>query len=101
MNNRSALPKNVRQAFAMLDSLTSHEEKSHFLMQPKSDFVCEQHFGLGLWIRNNWIYGAEDDSCLRMLAGLSKDEVCLQHPDTVSGRFLENYYDHLKRVDKG
>ena len=101
MNNRSALPKNVRQAFAMLDSLTSHEEKNHFMKQSKSDFVCEQHFGLGLWIRNNWIYGAEDDSCLRMLAGLTKDDVFLEHPDTVSGRFLEKYYDHLKRVAKG
>ena len=101
MNNANNIPKTVRQAFAMLDSLTSHEDKGHFLKQSKSDFVCEQHFGLGLWIRNNWIYGIEDDSCLRVLAGLGKDEVCLEHPDTVSSRFLEKYYDHLKRVDKG
>ena len=101
MNNANNIPKTVRQAFAMLDRLTSNEDKSCFLMQSKSDFVCEQHFGLGLWIRNNWIYGTEDDSCLRILAGLGKDDVCLEHPDTVSSRFLEKYYDHLKRVDKG
>lgn len=101
MNNANNLPKTVRQAFAMLDSLTSQEDKNCFLMQSKSDFVCQQHFGLGLWIRNNWIYGAKDDSCLHMLAGLGKDEVCLEHPDTVSSRFLEKYYDHLKHVDKG
>ena len=100
MNNANNLPTSVRQAFSMLDSLTSHEDKSYFLTQSKSDFVCEQHFGLGLWIRNNWIYGTEDDSCLLMLAGLGNDEICLEHPDTVSSRFLEKYYDHLKRVDK-
>lgn len=101
MNNANNLPKTVRQAFAMLDSLTSQEDKCNFLMQPKSDFVCEQHFGLGLWIRNNWIYGTEDDSCMRMLAGLGKDEVRLELPDTVSSRFLKKYYNHLKCIDKG
>lgn len=101
MNNANNIPKTVRQAFAMLDSLTSQEGKSNFLMQSKSDFVCEQHFGLGLWIRDNWIYGTEDDSCMRMLAGLGEDEVCLEHLNTVSNRFLGRYYDHLKSVAKG
>ena len=101
MNKANNLPKTVRKAFAMLDALTCPEDKKLFLQQSKADFVCDQHFGLGLWIRNNWIYGTNDESCLRMLAGLGKDELCLEHPDTVSSRFLEKYYDHLKRVDKG
>ena len=99
MNNRNALPKIVRQAFAFLDALACPENRKLFLEQSKADFVCDQHFGLGLWIRNNWIYGTDDKSCLRMLAGLGKGELCLEHPDSVSSRFLAKYYDHLKRVD--
>ena len=101
MNKANNLPKTVRQAFAMLDALTCPEDRKLFLQQSKADFVSDQHFGLGLWIRNNWIYGIEDKACMCMLPGLSKDEVFLDHPDCVSSRFLEKYYDHLKRVDKG
>ena len=69
------------------------------------EFCAEQHMELGMWIRNNWIYRPEvDDSivqerydkCYAMLTGTQPGEPMLDHPDEVSGRFLEIYYDHLK-----
>ena len=82
------VPTTARQAFKILDAMTTPEERAVFLSQSKSEFVCDQHFGLGAWIRNNWIYGAESDDPI------------FEHPDMISGRWLERYYDHLKRVAK-
>ena len=104
------IPTTVRQAFKILDELVTAEEKAYFLSLPKSQFSGEEHFGLCLWIRNNWIYGMDDDEitkeselrdrCFRMLSGMKEGEDMFEHPDTVSGRFLEKYYDHLRRTRK-
>ena len=105
------IPTTVRQAFKILDSMVSPEELKEYLAQSKSDFVAEQHFGLGLWIRNNWMYGDDEeetpeekehrDRCYRMLSGMKEGEMLFEHPDVVSGKFLEKYYGHLKRTAKG
>ena len=103
------VPTTTREAFEILDSMINAEDKAAFLSQSKSVFVAEQHFSLGMWIRNNWIYGPGEDNnsedaalrekCFRMLAGLKEGDM-FGHPDEVSGRFLEKYYDHLKRTVK-
>lgn len=99
------VPTTEQQAFAILDGMITEEEKCSFRSLEKVQFSDSQHFGLGAWIRNNWIYGPEEeedkaeealrDECFRMLAGMKKEDVCFEHPDEVSGRFLERYYDHL------
>lgn len=76
---------NNRQAFKILDVMTTPEEKAQFLSTSKDDFALSQHFGLGLWIRNNWIYPEKE------LVYPCED------PDTISSRLLEAYYEHLKR----
>ena len=105
---RWLIPRTEEQAFVILDGIVSAEDMAVFRSQTKSEFVGDQHFGLGNWIRNNWIYGPEEeedkaeealrDECFRMLAGMKKEDVCFEHPDEVSGRFLERYYDHLIAV---
>ena len=66
---------------------------------------------LGIWIRNNWIYGPSEeeseeerelrDECYRMLAGNKDLEYFFEPPDMVSDRFLRRYHKHLKRKYKG
>ena len=81
----------IRGAFKVLDALLTVEEKELFRRQSADKFANEQHFGLGLWIRNTWIYNA-DKAAYRALFG---DEIL--HPDTASDRLLRKYHDHLKR----
>ena len=76
----------------MLDTILSDEEKTKALAQSRSEFALNEHFGLGVWIRNNWIYGDE-----KGIGIFAKEECRLQHPDSLSGDFLERYHDHLKR----
>ena len=104
------VPTTTREAFKILDSMINAEDKAAFLSQSKSDFVAEQHFSLGMWIRNNWIYGPGEyenpeeaalrEKCFHMLSGLKEGDMFFGHPDEVSGRFLEKYYEHLKRTIK-
>ena len=77
-----------RQAFKILDEMTTPEEKAQFLSMSKDDFALSQHFGLGLWIRNNWIYPEKE------LVYPCED------PDTISSRLLNAYYEHLKRKSR-
>ena len=103
----TTIPVTSRQAFKILDEMLSDEEIRSFLSQSKSAFVTDQHFGLGLWIRNNWIYGDEDEAevivkrreaCCAMLGGRGYNEWA--SPDMLSSMFLGRYYDHLKRTKK-
>ena len=84
----------TRQIYKQLDELTSPEEKAAFLAMSKFDFVCEQHFGLGMWIRNNFIYGLKDAS---EIASEKDLDHIFDTPDEISARILEGYYEHLKR----
>ena len=106
MDNQN-IPTTVRQAFRILDSILTPEDKERLQNMSRSEFLISMHFGLGAWIRNNWIYGASDDEskeerelrdrCYRMLSGTNEDEPHFEHPDSVSEHFLKKYYDHLKR----
>lgn len=86
--NNPPIPTTARQAFKILDGLTTPEEKAAFLSKSKAEFVIDEHFDLGAWIRNNWIYAAEGG------------EPVFEHPDMISEHWLERYYEHLKRVAK-
>lgn len=101
----NVIPTTIQEAFGILDNIIPEEDKAAFISQSKPEFVGGQHLFLGAWIRNNWIYGPEDESqdeatlrdkCYRMLAGMKEGEMLFDHPDDVSERFLEKYYDYLK-----
>ena len=64
---KSTLPTNIREAYRILDGMLSYDEIQEIISHSKSDFVSKEHFGLGLWIRNNWIYGIDyDDTVVKM-----------------------------------
>lgn len=106
--NRKTLrqvPITEEEAFKILDKVYTLWEKEAAIDMDRSDFSSEEHFGLGLWIRNHWVYRPESndpavleryDKCLEMLIGVQHGDPLFFHPDSVSADFLEKYYDHLK-----
>ena len=101
----SIVPLTEEEGFKILDQIYPLEEKRMALDKTKDEFVTDEHFELGMWIRNNWIYPPEDADnetvqryidCNAMLTGTKPGEPDFCHPDEVSSRFLEIYYDHLK-----
>lgn len=86
------LPHTKNEAFAQLDEMLSEKEKSELA---KSDPI-EYHFSLGMWIRNNWIYGQEEEDVKR-LAKAFRTEILFFEADDLSMKIIEYYQRYLIR----
>ena len=82
-------------AFARLDKRLSQEDKKAIL---KARDMIEFHFTLGMWIRNTWIYGNEEER----VQALAKDlgEAVWFSADDLSSAILDGYKKHLKKSQK-
>ena len=88
--NRFYIHRDLRDAFAELDKMLSPALKEEFKSKGPRDVATAQHFGLGLWIRNNWGLWAES-RLYNHLRGLG-----LFHPDDMSSFLIESYCRYLK-----
>ena len=106
---RTKYPMTQEEAFAMLDELLTDEEKRDALqIQDDEEFASSQHFGLGLWVRNNWIYGGKVErsvligTAVELESGETVSEALLIGPnaDDLSSQFVELYHKHLRETYK-
>lgn len=86
---QSGPPASIQEAFKMLDGMLSKEDKERFRSQTLAEFIVEQHFDLGLWVRNVWYFEADEETRRRLFG----DSLC---PDFASSEFLGAYQIHLK-----
>jgi hypothetical protein len=86
------IPKTKKEAFAQLDTMLSEEDKSAIMNGNPFEF----HFSLGMWIRNNWIYGQEEEDVKR-LAKAFRTEMLFFEADSLSEKIIEYYQRYLKR----
>ena len=85
---------NIQEIFDELDEMLSIDDKKRIIEMSKSDFSLTQHFGLGRWIRNNYIYSADSVE----LGDYFNYRII--HPDNISRKILEDYYDYLLKKEK-
>ena len=104
-NKRFDIPTTEEEGFKILDQIYPLEEKRMALDKTKEEFTGDEHFELGMWIRNNWIHRPEiddpvltqrSDACYAMLSGEEDTAYPFRHYDDLSSDFLAKYYDHLK-----
>lgn len=103
---RKKYPQTTQEAFEIIDNMLTDDEKRAAVKQKTADFSSEQHFSLGLWIRNNWIY--KGDVSYEVLTGQEAPEFKEGMPfpyittsaDDISSKFLELYHKHLKKTFK-
>ena len=86
------IPHTKNEAFAQLDAMLSEEEKTEMA---KIDAI-EYHFSLGMWIRNNWIYGQEEEDVKRLAKAFRVDMLFFE-ADDLSMKIIEYYQRYLKR----
>ena len=86
------IPQTKNEAFAQLDAMLSEEDKSAIMNGNPFEF----HFSLGIWIRNNWIYGREEEDVKR-LAKAFRTEMLFFEADDLSMKIIEYYQRYLKR----
>ena len=84
-------PKTAAEAFKRLDKRLTYEEKQQI---KEAEDVIEFHFGLGMWIRNYWIYTGEKENVESLMADLGEE--LFFGADNVSSTILEAYQKHLK-----
>ena len=86
------IPQTKNEAFAQLDAMLSEEDKSAIMNGDPFEF----HFTLGMWIRNNWIYGQEEEDVKRLAKAFRVDMLFFE-ADDLSMKIIEYYQRYLKR----
>ena len=81
------IPKDIDEAIDTLDSILSAEDKQYATDSLSlEDFVASSHFGLGMWMRNNWgLWGGS-----RLQRYFNDRQVI--HPDAMSHEILKAFY---------
>ena len=101
---RNKYPQTLEEAFEILDELLTDEEKIDALqIQDDEEFASSQHFGLGLWVRNNWIYGGKVERSVltgtqvEIKPGETIPEALMfgMDADDLSFMFIKLYHKHL------
>lgn len=93
--------KTLQDYFHMLDRELTEEEQQELA---ECEDTIDYHFGLGMWIRNTWIYPDRNHTLMRLIKewrndnSLTDDEDELEyfHPDSISSAFLELYQKYLQ-----
>lgn len=83
------IPRNLEESFHVLDTLLTAKDIQLIRSLPERDAMSAFHFGLGMWLRNNWgLWGGSRLQQYFLQRGV-------EHPDNMSGTLLEYYYDYL------
>jgi len=85
-------PYTYKEAFARLDRNLKHDDKM-VIAQMKD--ISELHMGLGMWVRNYWIYGHEE--FLKDERPKDSDCISLMIPDIASEELLRKYRLYLRK----
>lgn len=91
--NVKHIPFTKKDAYTKLDAMLSEEHKEAL----KTNDAIKYHFSLGLWIRNNWIYG-QNEEYAKHLAELFGEAPDFFHADDLSDRIIRSYKRHLNGI---
>ena len=87
-------PKTAEEAWKILDKKLTQEEKLQIV---SSHDMSDFHFGLGMWIRNNWLYKGEQENKDSLAKDLGEEPEWF-HGDMASSAILVAYHIHLVKI---
>ena len=88
------VPATLEEAYRFLDELLDPEDIEKIKNFEEEDNIFLLHLGLGMWIRNNWIY----QPWCRLPQELLKLNPNIVHPDDMSHLILVGYYYYLNNM---
>ena len=93
---QNTLPKDLNEAIEYFQNSWTKENINTFKKLPEQKAVSEQHFGTGLWIRNNWIRGDRNPPLIKYFNSLGAF-----NPDNISSIILLSFHRKLnnKKLD--
>jgi hypothetical protein len=83
------VPNTLDEAFASLDASLTPDQRLAFMERPEREAISEAHFGIGLFIRNQWLRSGKSALTgeLHQLGAVSFDDM--------SSMILASYWRHL------
>lgn len=90
-SNEEGIPTNLNEAYTFLDESLSDEDIAYIKDCTDEDLVM-MHFGLGLWIRNNWVYPSSNKIAQEFITR------GINHPDEISGLIIKGYRLYLNEL---
>lgn len=94
-------PKTFEESLTQLDKIFSDSTKIKIKNMTEGDFIGNTHFGIGMWIRNEWLYDRYFFKLIVMKSDLRKELIGKGLPtnDDMSGLILRSYYRKLTGQD--
>jgi len=86
-------PTNLEEAVIQLTKILPDTTQQKILLMTEQEFLGGSHFGLGMWIRNNWGLWRGGELAKEFKAK------GIFHPDDMSGIILTSYYRQLHNQD--
>jgi len=88
--NKFYIPRNLEECFVQLDTILPEKNRKEYKnLKSKDEVIGNYHFGLGMYLRNNW--GLWGGSRLQTYF-MDRGEI---NPEGMSSVILEYYYDWL------
>jgi hypothetical protein len=87
------IPMDINDCFRQLNTMLKPIDINEFKNLPKDKAMAGAHFGLGMWLRNNW--GLWVGSRLSVYF----NNMGIKHPDDMSGIILTSYHRFLNDRD--
>jgi hypothetical protein len=83
------IPKNLQESLAVLDTMLADSIKQEIQKMEEGDASADLHFGLGLWLRNEWGFwrGSRLSSFFNSIG--------IFHPDDMSGIILTSFHRQI------
>ena len=91
---RLDIPATLDECYEVLDNELTGKAKRD-IKKSSLDGLIDYHFGLGLWIRNNWIYPvySAEDRIVRVFL-----DAGITHPDDMSHEIITGYHYYLNSI---
>ncbi len=61
VSDTAYIPKDLEDCFVQLDKILPDSIKKAMFTQGEKGFITDTHLGIGMWIRNHWVFGAVQD----------------------------------------
>ena len=87
------IPKNLNECYLEFDKILDKKRIEEIKKISEEEFTANSHFGLGLFVRNNWALWKGS----RLYVFFK--EKGITHPDDMSGIVLKSYHRNLNGID--
>ncbi|TVR31510.1 MAG: hypothetical protein EA390_06395 [Balneolaceae bacterium] len=86
------IPKDLNDSFDQLNIILKQDDIDSLRALKSEEDLWQYHFGLGLWMRNNWrLWGGSRLSTYF-------NDLGIYHPDDISGIIITSYWRHLNNL---